>query len=640
MKKFYFALPVLTFAALFASSCQSDIDLNNIDTNVAMSVKNLTVPIKLDAVKLDAVLDIKDDDANIKKMVDPQSGEVVYAVVKEGTFETNDPVKIDPVTVGNDKTYDTQTLLAMLKKQTGGNAPSRKAPGTYYYYDLSTSLNDLKNNINLTSYEGKIPKEIDIDEIGDLSVDFTLTTTLDLAKQLVGLVDEATLQNVSIKLIEGLEDTPCFDGYIVIGEKKIIMEGADAMMGTLAIKEAVTVVPGKETELTIHVNKVYGDAIRKFASLYEVKKAKSKAAAKEERGFKYDADFGFESGELAVNEEKFVEGVTVEDLPITLEFDATPSTEPMKVTSFSGHVEYDLEEKINIPDVELKDLPDFLSDAGTEIKLQNPQLYIKLHNPVVDGTGKAAKAQTGFTFTNWYSENNQSKQGSQVKLADDAVIADNVDNIFCISSTNVTKMYEGFTGAKLIECKDLGNILSTDKHGLPNKIDIVANGCMVNGEVTDLDLTKTDFGKAKGEYLFYVPMALGKGSMIAYSTKADGWSSEDLEKLLVKSMCVKAKATTDVPLTLELFAKPLNSKGEVIKNAQGNEITATCTLNPKADNQDIELKFEGDIKDLDGIDFKVTLKQEKDGTSALSPNMNIKLENIKVTVSGNYETEL
>lgn len=636
MKKTYFALPMLTFAALFAASCQSDIDLNDIDTNVAMSVNELTVPIKLDKVKLDAVLDIDDNDKNIKKMVDPETGNTVYAVVKEGTFESDD-IKLDPVKVAGGTEYAKQTLGAALQTKSGqNNVRGRRTPsGEYYIYDLAASLNDLKSKIDLTKYEGDIdPKKIDIEQIGDISVDFTVKTTLDLAKQLVGMVNEATLQNVAIKLIEGMEETTCFEGYVSIGGKKCI-DGN--ISGLLNITESIPVIPGETTELVLHVDKIYGDAIRKFVDLYETTAVKGqRRAADQMRHFRYDAEFGFESGELAIAKEDLAPEVTVEDLPQTLYYDAVPSTEEMKITKFSGHVEYNLEEKINIPNVELKDLPDFLADQGTEIKLQNPQLYIKLHNPVLDGDKKPAKAQTGFTFTNWFTQNSKATQGNEVKLADDAIIADKTDNVFCISSSKVTKMYKGFEGATLIDCPTLGNILSTNEHGLPNNIEIKANGCMVNDDVNNLDLNNTNFGKAKGSYLFYVPLALGKGSKIAYSDKADGWYSEDLENLTVKTVHLTANVTTDVPLKLTLSVKPLNTKGEAIKNVK----VETPTLEPNAKNQKIDLKIEGDIKQLDGMEFNVTLSQDNEGSAALSPNMNIELKNIRVTVSGNYEKEL
>ena len=60
----------------------------------------------------------------------------------------------------------------------------------------------------------------------------------------------------------------------------------------------------------------------------------------------------------------------------------------MDVTAISGELQYDIE-GINATDVVLNDLPDVLSQPGTNIKLVNPQLLYKPEEPSVPRTENA-----------------------------------------------------------------------------------------------------------------------------------------------------------------------------------------------------------------------------------------------------------
>lgn len=621
MKRNAIIMTLVTAATFGITSCvNNDYDLSDLDTNIGVSVKDLSLPIQMDAIKLDAILDIDDDDENIKKMVDPNTNETIYAVVKSGSFES-DEIKLDPISVDGQQ-FDPMMISAMLKSFAPSAVRGKKAPAKYsFYYDLTDA------NIDLNKYEGDIDLDkIDIDGIKDLEVDFTVKTTLDIATQLAGKVDKAMLENVAIKLIDGLEDTPVFDGYVQVGPVKIEQKG---MTSLLKIDTPIALNPSskEKTEITLHVDRLYGDAIRKFVEVAELELKKNPArkvsASKGTKHFVYNAKIDFVDGFVGLNEEDLAENVTVEELPAQLNIPAQPETTGIQVNSFSGLVTYDLSDKIDVPDVNLNDLPDFLTEEGTEIKLQNPQLYLRINNPVQDGLNKTVHAQTGFTFDN--------HQSAPIDI--DVLNADQKQNVYCISTTALDNMYEGYEGAEKIVCPELGNILSTGGKGLPTTISIKTNDAKVEGDVTDISLKKT-YGKATGEYLFYVPLALGAGSKISYSTVADGWYSDDIKDLLISNMTVKAKVSTDVPMELELTAFPINTKGEHMKN-----LKATCTVPANANKQDLNLELKGDIKDLDGIDFKITLKANQNGKT-LSPDMNIMLEGIRAVVSGSYSTEL
>lgn len=92
---------VLLFSALALSmglgSCvNSDYDLGNMDNTIGIKVKDLTIAMKMDELKLEKVLDLEDG-SEIKKIKDPVTGKDIYAVLEEGDFES-DPITIDGFT--------------------------------------------------------------------------------------------------------------------------------------------------------------------------------------------------------------------------------------------------------------------------------------------------------------------------------------------------------------------------------------------------------------------------------------------------------------------------------------------------------------------------------------------------------------
>ena len=81
MKKTYL-LTVILFAL---SSCvDENYNLSNLDTTVEVNITKLTVPLNVDSLVLDQVLDLEDN-SRIKKAV--VNGKEIYALVEEGSFK-------------------------------------------------------------------------------------------------------------------------------------------------------------------------------------------------------------------------------------------------------------------------------------------------------------------------------------------------------------------------------------------------------------------------------------------------------------------------------------------------------------------------------------------------------------------------
>lgn len=76
----------LVFMVVFAACMDKDLDLTNVDDNMRIEVKDLALSLSCDTVKLCGL--IKEKDGGLIRVVRNENGDSVYAVVKEGNFES------------------------------------------------------------------------------------------------------------------------------------------------------------------------------------------------------------------------------------------------------------------------------------------------------------------------------------------------------------------------------------------------------------------------------------------------------------------------------------------------------------------------------------------------------------------------
>jgi len=180
---------------------------------------------------------------------------------------------------------------------------------------------------------------------------------------------------------------------------------------------------------------------------------------------------------------------------------------------------------------------------------------------------------------------------------------------------------------------ELSGVLSGD--GLPSSLGIRLNDpCIPTQTVADFGLGK-DIAGVDGSYEFFAPLALEDGSTIIYTDTEDGWSDENVDAITIEKFEVSATATTDVPLAVKLTAKVLGKDGKPIDAELSSvELPANAKDSPFT----IVLGEGQTVTNLDGITFTAHVKA--DGQTALSPEQNIVLKNLKAKVSGHYTKEL
>jgi hypothetical protein len=194
-------------------------------------------------------------------------------------------------------------------------------------------------------------------------------------------------------------------------------------------------------------------------------------------------------------------------------------------------------------------------------------------------------------------------------------------------------MNADYSNAKIVSFTELSNILSGN--GIPSQINInVVKPQIPTQTINDFELDQ-DINAVEGKYLFFAPLALkDKNSLIVYNDTMDGWNDETLEKLSIKELLVNANIKSEIPLNLSLTFLPIDVKGNVFKNVKTTEVVVAANKN----SQPIEANITGEIKGLDGIIIRAKLTGNNGET--IAPDQKITVNDLKITVSGQYIDEL
>ncbi|MDE5842621.1 MAG: hypothetical protein K2H35_02655, partial [Muribaculaceae bacterium] len=350
----------------------------------------------------------------------------------------------------------------------------------------------------------------------------------------------------------------------------------------------------------------------------------------------HDLDF---TGEIVVREGEFVmiPKSLISDFPDTFNIDINYNLSDFDVNTFTGNLDYTIE-GLQFEDAVLSDIPDFLNQPETRIKLANPQIYLSVNNSCaqydLEGISK-------LEITPMREVNGSEVADKTISMTDNIVIGYDKGEgpyKYAISPAgNDLTPIQGFENASKIPFKDLGEIL--DGEGLPSKLRIGFETPRVMGLANRLPLN-TEINKIQGSYQFSAPLALAAGSQIVYSGTEDDWSSDELDDLYVETLELTAIVNSDVPLNVKLSAQILNKNGEHLGICEATELPAMAKDYP------ITIKIrpnDGDkyLSEIDGIFYEVWAISEDDSnnpteTPALSPEMTLNLDKIRAKVSGKY----
>lgn len=570
MKKYLIPIIIVCSIPLLSSCLDSDYDLSDIDTTARFRVNDLVVPVNLDAITLDCALDINDS-SKVKKCGDE------YAIIEEGDFSSN-AIEVNSFTA-NGGEYDSKMSIDLIKDPIYIASPGKRIRANAVrlaHADIPNNSTDVK-----AATDDADPSVVSISRIG---TEMTVKLTLKF-DGLTRYIKKIDIEDLEMQFIKGLELETSMGHY-------------NPETGKLTIGDTQTNA-NHEVEVYIHVTGIDAD---KAGIIYH------------DGTFSIDDSARVTKGLLAVYDDQLNDSQPA-DLPPSVGYTLTATVGNCTVTTFSGKLHYDIT-GIDITPIDMSCIPEMFTQDGTNVILDNPQIYLALNNPLRQaGYGLNAQAGVSITGNNTYS------------TTKDAIVLDKVDNSFLLSPYAPKTLYDGFENAKHVPFADLGKVVSGG--AFPQQIGIdILSPMIPTQQINNFKLGST-LPAVHGRWLFYAPLNLTESSFIKFTKTWDDWQSEDLDGLTVQNGEMTATFSSDVPLSLDITFILLGEEGELSGNA---------TLAANAQDVDLVIPLTGtEVSKIYGLTIDARIKG---GGMTLSPSQQITVKNLKAKLNGYYDREL
>lgn len=582
----YWLAGLSSVVLIAATSCvDNDYDLSDIDTTARLQVKELVVPMNIEEAILDQVLDL-DDDSEVKK-IELEDGSFIYAVKKDGSFNS-DPIHISEFTASKPNITPIVSTLDLVDLRT---AAEYVPGGITAYYDIKTDPTEIKSEAS------------DIDKsiytVKKLDVNTKIKTTLKVEGLSADVLKKMKIDDLKVKYPVGLiatTDNGSYDpktGYLTFSKSLV-----PNYLGEISVTMTITALDASSPNI-------------KFDGVAHT--------------FKFEDDITVEQGRVNIYAD--------ETLPNTVTFRVTPDMEAIKVEKFTGSIVYDVGD-IDIDPIDISNLPDLINQEGTSISIADPQLYLTLSNPLEEyiADGDVMNLGAGISLKS------EREGASKVFALDESRFStaqDNTGYTYVLAPKSPQKPIEGYINPQWVKFSSLSNVLDLDGKGIPTKIYVdIADPRIDETNIESLKLG-VDLPAVVGNYTFYAPLQLNDGSVIKYVDTIDDWSDEDLDKMTITKLNVDFVGSTEVPFELKLQVLPINKTGKPISGVTSN----TVTIPAMAKGTPVNVTIEGEIKELDGIQIEANIVNKGSDTT-LAPSMKLIIKDFKAKVSGYYEDEL
>jgi hypothetical protein len=588
------ALPGVILLTLTA--CIDDkYDLSDIDTLSQVRVTDLVLPVNVDVITLDDMIDIDEDD-QFQKVKDI-NGKEFYAFLESGEF-SSDAIFVDKVSASAPKLNPTTSEI--YSSDQGEISGFDFDPIDYEITEMSNDCTFSANNVDESITALTSAKTNDV----------TIKITLD-AKGMSSFAKSMKFTNLTFQLLKGMVTKDVTGKY-------------DAQSGIWTIDSYETT----GTTATFSITVTGFDFVAAGAVLDT-----------EAHTFTLPGKVSVQSGTLTLTPKQ---GAV---LSRSITFNANYSIDNMVIKSFCGRMHYTLD-GMDLDPMEISNIPDFLAGDDSNLFLANPQIYMTVNNPVADS---GLKCRTGLTLT--------AQRPSKKNIPDFSYSADEPVTIGCDHGVDGPYNYvlapsPGTADINIIDKKYQTNLTPITFPGLkyivgipeeyntgslPEYIAIdLADPEIIENDVVDFELGRNISG-IKGSYDFVAPIALSAGSSVVYTKSDNGWNDDTVDKITIDKLSATANVTNETDLDVVIRAYPIDKRGRRIEG-----VTITSSRVPaNAVDAPITVTMEGTITHLDGIQVYATLVPgEDDAEEAIAPDQKITLKNVRATVSGNVTKEL
>lgn len=599
-------------AALLLTGCiDNNYDLSDIDTTSEFKVNDLVLPLNLAPVELRDIIKVEEGDQLNEVEID---GKVFYGVEQSGKI-TSDGIDIAPVTSSPGTMNPTE---ATFKLKNGGYMAKRKADEDIQIYFL------VKEVYEDLSYEDKnVDGTVrDITKMGYEPLKFRMD--LSILNGIPGVNSE--LENISLLIPAGLDILNVAAPGYSYDPSHYDQDTGSLMIDHISVKSDMTTYieilsKGINFDLPIYVGEDVPADKRPYVYNPTTKKGT----------FQLQSQFSILTSDLIFT----ASPGGLANLPQELNFRVTYTVEDLKATTLDGSLQKDLEPG-DISPVELTNLPSFLDDPETNLVLSNPQIYLKLQNPIAK-YGLKYQAKLNITPEREYQASTPITS-PMIEVPSNAygdvyfMLAPDPENV----TNGIPGDFNPSVGEKMnyLTYSGLDNILSGE--GLPERLDITINPAEIPYQTLTSPLefgTKID--GMDGDYYFLAPLSLKEGSTIVKTV--DGWWTEDLSDLNIDHLSISADATNGLSTGVLLHIYAIDRDQKAIST------TGTVKLEKNDVGTPIDITLEGihpgqPFNNLDGIQIYV-IAGENNG-EPLDPSQYITLDNIKARVTGNYTRKL
>lgn len=570
----------------------NDFDLSKIDTTIGIGGDGLTLPTNsTENIMLDDFLELNNSD--LVSIAD--NGD--YMFHKEGDDCTPAHPNIDKVVVTSQGINNNFKVAVVVPPSAllSGRKLSKRAK--------KIDLIKAGGKVAEFEYVGNAPKEIE--ELTSAGVAAPVTIRVNLSNDLKSFVPkfkELTLQIPSYMHLDITSCSPNSYSY-------------DPKTGKITLKDVNTasdiVIKGEVTTLDFKATPTTNNKLTFVAN----KKNEGKVNMKGE----IETSISFD--EINAN---------VTSIPSDLHLSAVMSMDDITITSAKGKFNPDIDLG-NLGNIEINDVPDFLTGDEVNVNLHNPVIELKIGSDIAV-TGKVSGTIVA-TFDN-------GKPNCSVDIPK-MTIKPNANTRICIC-----KHKEGVDATnydEVVEVPNLSDIFAT----IPKTIKFDADASADATQEAEVKLGHQYTITPK--YNITAPLAFDAGANISYTDSFDGWNEdiEDCEFAEGTYIELTADIENKLPAYLDVNADAIDVDGnkmsqDLIEVKVSNSIAAsTDGVQAKTTPITITLreKKSGMLKKVDGLKYNIKLAAGEGNDAIVGKTINayhhtITAKNIKVKLVG------
>lgn len=570
----------------------NDFDLSKIDTTIGIGGDGLTLPTNsTENIMLDDFLELNNSD--LVSIAD--NGD--YMFHKEGDDCTPAHPNIDKVVVTSQGINNNFKVAVVVPPSAllSGRKLSKRAK--------KIDLIKAGGKVAEFEYVGNAPKEIE--DLTSAGVAAPVTIRVNLSNDLKNFVPkfkELTLQIPSYMHLDITSCSPNSYSY-------------DPKTGKITLKDVNTasdiVIKGEVTTLDFKATPTTNNKLTFVAN----KKNEGKVNMKGE----IETSISFD--EINAN---------VTSIPSDLHLSAVMSMDDITITSAKGKFNPDIDLG-NLGNIEINDVPDFLTGDEVNVNLHNPVIELKIGSDIAV-TGKVSGTIVA-TFDN-------GKPNRSVDIPK-MTIKPNANTRICIC-----KHKEGVNATnydEVVEVPNLSDIFAT----IPKTIKFNADASADATQEAEVKLGHQYTITPK--YNITAPLAFDAGANISYTDSFDGWNEdiEDCEFAEGTYIELTADIENKLPAYLDVNADAIDVDGnkmsqDLIEVKVSNSIAAsTDGVQAKTTPIIITLreKKSGMLKKVDGLKYNIKLAAGEGNDAIVGKTINayhhtITAKNIKVKLVG------